>query len=135
MSFLSMPTLAEKLCLSSGVSVIVVDCWNNDDTWNSRNKFPSLDDEQLEQIGKPFAIEFSDVDEARTAYETLCRDTIVVGEPYSSVGGRIHLFERTDYKRGPADVKHVDFPLSDYLRPVHVEHGIWTTERIEGREA
>lgn len=134
MSFLTVTDLARQLCLATGTSVIVIDCWNNDDAWTSERKFPTLDAEQIEQIGKPFAIPFDDRDAARSAYETLCRDTIIVDEAYSSMGGRIHYYERIDYERGAPDVKHIDFPLCDYLRPVHVEHGIWSTERIEGRE-
>lgn len=131
---LTMNKMAEHLCLATGMSIIVIDCWNNDHPWTSKAKFPTLDDDQLELIGKPFAIRFDDKDDARTAYKTLCRDTIVEEEEYSCVGGRIHLYERVEYVRGSSECLHTEFFLEDSFRPVHVENGTWTTEHIPGRE-
>lgn len=133
MATMTMTEIARELCYAAGCSIIVVDVWSNEDQHLWPRRFASLDADQIEMIGKPFAIRFDDRDKAREAYETLCRETILE-EPYAVAGGRIQYFEQIVYSNMRNDVAVVDFCLTGYLRPVHVESFIWTTERIPGRD-
>lgn len=131
MTIFKIADVAEMLCLRSGESAIVFECWNNGSSSRWAQHFPSLTTEQLDAIDEPCVIFYEVTAEARTAFETICRD-LAENDEGGLISGTIRLLEQVGEDDHVNDLHTVRFDLDDRDRPVFID-GEWHSEMIASR--
>lgn len=81
--------LTQALAAATDAAFVVIDAWNNGGSCNWPRAFPSLDQDQTEALGDPFAIRYDTVAEAQAAFTTICHDIVEEG-CNGLAGGIIH---------------------------------------------
>lgn len=79
MTILDTLALTQALAAHTAGAFIVIDASNAGGSSNWRTSFPSLDDDQIDALGTPFAIGYDSVEEAQTAFTTICHDVVEEG--------------------------------------------------------
>ena len=79
MTILSTLALTQALAAHTNGAFVVIDSSNAGGSSNWRTSFPSLNDDQIEALGEPFAIGYDSVEEAQAAFTTICHDVVEEG--------------------------------------------------------
>ncbi len=123
--------ITELLCMRTGESAIVFNCWNNGTSSRWFQQFPSLTEDQINALDEPCAIFFENSAEARSVFETVCRD-FADNDDGGLIGGTIRLLEQTGESDHVNSLRTIRFDLDDRDRPVYTD-GEWHNEMIASR--